>query len=617
MQYPETQPPASFSIEFQDILKRFLNVEALLYALALALAVFLRLFRLGVAPLNDFEAGWALQALDIARHSGPAQVAIGSQPAYVIFTALLLFVFKNANGLARLLPALSGCLLVCLPLALRPILLENPTLRRAGLFLAFGLALDPALVSISRTAGSAMLALSFGLLSLALACRSWYLRHPGLGWALALGALALLSGPALLNGLLPLALALAAARLLFKIDLPEAILPGADLHAGRKSDWLLAGALFLAIATGFLMLPQGLAGFARTLPDYLTTWLQPSGIPALRLPAALLLYQPAALLFGLVGALRAWLDESGGYTPAEAALGKVLSLWAGLALALLLLQPGRQVPDLAWALAPLWGLACLELAHYVLSPANAPLRRIALLAAAVIGFFIVMGLYYGTYLSSLNVTLQQSALLLGGIASMTLIVIFLVGAGWNFEIARRSLAWSLGVVLTVWMLSSTWSMAIIQPNQPAELWSYTPGIGQSRQLLATLQQLSTMKTGSRTSLDVIYTYPSPALRWALRAFPNASFQNEIGQDQLPAAIITNIDDKNPALLAAYRGEAFDWELSAGWADALPPNMSRWLYKHTAPAISQKVILWVRGDVFPGGSLKQPAAQPAAQPAVNP
>jgi len=44
-----------------------LNYETALYLLALLVALGVRMFQLGAAPAFDYEAGWALQALHVAR----------------------------------------------------------------------------------------------------------------------------------------------------------------------------------------------------------------------------------------------------------------------------------------------------------------------------------------------------------------------------------------------------------------------------------------------------------------------------------------------------------------------------------------------------------------------
>src|SRR4030042_5456640 len=89
-----------------------LTSEFTYYGLAFLLALFLRLFQLGAAPLSEVEAGWALQALSLAQGQS---AAFGPQPAYIILTSQFFSIFGDTNFLARFFPALSGSLLVWLP----------------------------------------------------------------------------------------------------------------------------------------------------------------------------------------------------------------------------------------------------------------------------------------------------------------------------------------------------------------------------------------------------------------------------------------------------------------------------------------------------------------------
>ena len=190
---------------------RHVTFEQVLFLLALLLAVSLRLYRLGATPLSDAEAGWALQALQVAggnaadstTDSQPnSSIQIGPQPGYVLLTGFLFSIFGSSNFLARLLPALAGTLLILIPYLLR-----HQIGRATAFVLAFGLAFDPGLVTVSRQAASPMMALAFALLAVGF----WYVRNPILAGIFA--ALALLSGPSLLAGLIPLGLAWSITRL--------------------------------------------------------------------------------------------------------------------------------------------------------------------------------------------------------------------------------------------------------------------------------------------------------------------------------------------------------------------------------------------------------------------
>jgi hypothetical protein len=244
------------------------------------LAFSLRFFRLGASPLTDFEANWALQAWDLVQGKAPV---IGPQPAYVILTAGLFSLFSGLNALARLLPAFAGSLLVLLPLLLKRFSVGSLRLKRAGLLLAFFLAIDPALVSLSRVAGSPMVAISFSLLTLGLVvdCK------PKLAGIL--GALALLSGPALLEGLLGLGLAWLAVRLFENSgwlnppdeDAPELI---SSSFAWKQMAILAAGTIgsWNRLSDGA---HQGLGAFGLPCRCLSKRAGSPTGVPTLRSPS--------------------------------------------------------------------------------------------------------------------------------------------------------------------------------------------------------------------------------------------------------------------------------------------------------------------------------------------
>ena len=92
------------------------SVDIYLYGLAVILAFAIRLINLGIPNLNDFEAGFALQALRFSQ--GAHNLAV-TQPAYVQLTGLFFNLFGTSNLLARLWPALFGSLIVLAPIILR------------------------------------------------------------------------------------------------------------------------------------------------------------------------------------------------------------------------------------------------------------------------------------------------------------------------------------------------------------------------------------------------------------------------------------------------------------------------------------------------------------------
>jgi hypothetical protein len=91
------------------------------------------------------------------------------------------------------------------------------------------------------------------------------------------------------------------------------------------------------------------------------------------------------------------------------------------------------------------------------------------------------------------------------------------------------------------------------------------------------------------------------LRWALRNFPKASFKAEVPTDEMPSVIVTRQSAEAPALTAAYRGQDFVWWVHPAWSGPLPDEFVKWLTFRKAALGYEYVILWARGDLFPGGS----------------
>ncbi len=633
------------------------------YALALLVGLVLRLFQLGADPLSDFEASWALQALELARGQ---EITMGTQPAYIAFTMPLFVLIKETNGLARLFPALAGSLLILLPLILRPMAGDSIRLRRAGIILAFGLALDPGLVSISHLAGGPMPAISFSLLALTLLFTHRLARPatPDIAAipcvAGVLAGLALLSGPALLTGLLGMAITIVVIYLMRDtglIDIGQAngettADSGEGHHAMTRPVLLSAAITILLAGTLLLQQPQGLGAFINSLPAYAQGLRAASGVPILRLPAAILVYQPLALVFALIAAGRAWLPGS-----TDASTERILSIWALLALLPGMLYPGRETADAAWSLIPLWGLAALELSRHlpILADKHAPIvyripgqgqedLLMAGLQAILVILFSVLLWYNMLRLEVLQAEPLLRLAIIVGIILMIVIITILMAAGWSTSAAVQGLIWGVVGILLIYNLAavsngrslsangrplsavSLQSRCIqcsdINRNHPAELWSIAPGNGQEKQLLDTLQDLSRWHTGLPAALDITVAYDSPSLQWALRNFSKSdphrvrfispttatarSFTNPDGQQ--PAIIITSqtgSDTENQeelGLAASYRGQDFIWQTYPAWQSALPPNLLRWLGFREAPTISSHIIVWARSDLFPGSEV---------------
>ena len=569
------------------------TIEDNLYTLAFLLALGIRLFMLGAPALTDFEAGWANQAFGLAHGQS---VALGAQPFYVLFTGLLFRVLSSSNFLARLLPALAGSLLVFVPFFFR-----HRLSRTIALIAAFGLALDPLLVAISRTAGDIMPVISFTLLALG----AFYSMKPALAGLL--GGLALLSGPAVLPGMIGLALIWGGFILAGKLGIvfsegsaePENF-KNAFAQRVRIFLLVLAGTLFFG-GTLFMLYPQGLSALGATLPAYFGGWTSQSGIPLLRLVAALIIYQPLALILGVAGVLLSWRRG-----PENSWIFKGLCIWMCLALALALVYPARQIGDLAWVIIPLWALAAREIELNLLKRGEAHNHLLSLGQALLIIILIIfswvnlVGFSQGVILTR-NLRLNSAVVLVGTLA-MVLLTTLLVSLGWSWSVARRGLVWAIIGILGVYQLSGVWGGLRLDRNVRQELWVRYPVVQESDLLLETLHDLSEWNTGQKTSLDIVVLVDSPSLRWVLRDWNQVRFASELTADDLPATLITYKDQATPRLTDVYRGQDFAWDVFQGWQGIIPVDFMRWLAFRQAPTQSIQVILWARADLFPEGVL---------------
>lgn len=568
---------------------RRLTLETTLFAVALFLGVVVRFYNLGATPLSDIEAEWALQALQVARPiAADAPLTLGPQPAYVFLTGVLFSLFGTSEFLARFWPALAGCMLVILP-----ILLRRPLGRPTALILAFGLSLDPGLVATSRQVGGPMMALSFGLLALGF----WQYRKPIVAGISS--GLALLSGPAVIQGVLGIGISWVILR-----SRREDIHPSLqfEFQKDRRRILITAGITILIIGTNFLRYPQGLpAGFS-IFPIYIESWLNPSGIHPLHPVVALLIYQLFPLLFAGVAVVR-WLYNRRSPNWIDGDLILFPLTWTIISLVLSLLHPGRQVSDLVWTVVPLWTLAAMELKNYI--PTGKP-NPVALLET---GLVIILGALFWNRLIATNQVAPITELpwlgiriaILMGIISLGALTTALIALGWSWEASRLGLVWGLTTVFVIYSISALWGATQLRSNQPQELWNQPPGTGQASLFMATLTDFSNWNTGSPKYIDVVSTVETPSIRWNLRDLPNVQFVSIPPVGDMPEVIITREQEQAPALTAAYRGQDFVWWTQPGWAGILPPDTISWLTFREAPLFREHIILWVRADLFPGGT----------------
>ena len=577
--------------------------ETIAYIAAFLLALALRFLLLGKLTLTDSEASLALQALQISQGAKPA---LASNVAYVNLSAILFFVFGSTNFVARFVPALVGSFLPLVPALLRDRLKVRP-----AVVLAFFLAMDPALVALSRQAGGPILAVTFALLAV-----GFFFRRQSILAGIFLG-LTLLSGPAFWPGLLGILLAWMLSQFMSVRkeagthvgDYPSAqessieeaasnsqpaspvpqppIADSAPFVDYRSLITALLATLLLASSL-FLLAPQGLGAWIASLPAYLSGWVTPSTVPASRLLLALGVYQLFAIPFALIAIVRGWWNGSQRIIR--------LSLWTMVALLLALFYPARQPVDLVWPLLPLWILASLELSRHLrilpgdrLETAGVIIFTVLLLAFAWVDF---NAMYYTPFPSTQGNT--RLYLFLGAIL-LLLASVTLVGYGWSVTIARTGAAWGAAAILGLYTLGAAWGATGLRNPRAAELWDSSARIAQADILAQTADDVSEWATGDPHNLPVlIQGIDSPALLWALR-FHDPKVVTALDPASSPALVVTP-PQQDPQLAASYRGQDFTWRQYPVW-DSFASFQIQWFTFHEIPFSSETIILWARDNLF--------------------
>ena len=600
--------------------KRTLTVEAVAWLALLLLAAWTRLAALGRLPLDDTEA---VEALAAAASSGSpsafwAQDSPTATPSYHALTGLLFATSRPSDALARIIPALAGVGLVITPILARKSLGRGPALL-TGLILL----VSPSALTISRSAtGASLAALGWAV---ALLCLIYRKGSPGqdLAWAAAGAGLALASGEHSLTGLVTLALG---GLLLSLWDRRR--LARAGQEAGRKRrkspGWisltglqqaspaarrlglLVGGLVLFGLSAGAGLLPSGLSGLPEGVAAWAQGWTAPSGYRLLPFLAMLPLYEPLALVFGLVG-VRLSASASDGQPRLEAA-------WAAASLLLLLIYPGRSPLDLIWVVLPLallGGRAIVALVEEL--PQIEAWPAVGGFGAAAVVLVAYAALQIAGYVTgALSFDVQLDFALQLGLAALGLVLALLallfLGWGWSWRSALQA-AGLAGLALTgAVTLSAAWHLNFTPVAATAgELWRRevsTPGL---RLLGHSLQMVSQAQTGSTDALPVRVLSPAtPGLAWELREFRAAS---DDPQGQAPQAVLMPVGDQLPALAEDYLGQSFTIGERWDWEGGLPPNFLRWLVTRQAPTEAVRWLLLVRSDLAGAGELAPLPEQP--------
>jgi hypothetical protein len=556
----------------------WLTVERAGYALAVIIALGVRLYGAGDVPLGPAEALQALPAVDAMRGAPPDLAAVS--PLLHVFQRVTFILFGATDGTARFWPALLAGLSPLLFYFLRRQLTPGGALAAAFIW-----SVSPLGVWVSRTGIGNALVPTLGLALLALLASE----SRGRGWTALTGlvlGLLLAAGPDAYTVLLAGAAALAVFRGGVRDRLGDA--------RGRLPYFGMGLLAALLVSSFFLAEPAGLAAMGELPGRWLANLLPgPGEYSALEILARLLIAELFALGFGVAGVIASIRRHD--------RFGVWLSVATGLALLVALIGRGRHPSDLA--------LVALGL---------------TLLAGPVVAR--VLGAVYEWRLDRDPWLLFLVSLVLLVAASFALPSGFNMtnSVDWRFLYTGVGIA-TLAMMLIVWIAYGVWdSWAVVWRVVPAVLlligfcWhvsemvalSYDrgawrqPGIvhetpaadlGDLRK--ATLDLGGLTGGGQDAAIDVAWPNLAgnpivPVLRWQLRDHEAVRFGAALPGN--PAALVITPLGEQPRL-DGYSGTEFG--ISQRWEPALQdfPTTLRWvLYRESKVAPEKtRAILWVR------------------------
>jgi len=572
------------------------SLETLLYAALFTVALAVRLYALGERPLLDAEAREALTVFHFLR--GLPELNLPHSPAYFFFTYFNFLVLQPSEFTARLAPAILGAGFVLTPWAFRVQLGRAPALLTAALFTFSGV-----LIAASRLADGLMLTLAALGLTLVLAMQ--FFKTEAAGWLI--GAAAAL-GIAVAGGsafMMALVLAVMMGAAVFRTQLGQyAGEAWARVQPQQRVFWVALGMSVLVTATVGLMYRSGLGALGASFTNWFVGFVSAENSRSLLIvPLVLWVYEPLILIFGVIGAWRAFRSAD--------TLGQGLAAWAIVALIFLFFYAGRTPADAAWlviALGPLAARAISSLVgeHWVKED-YLLVGALCSVLVMLLGFAFVYQMRFANQLNfigpletsgaeALFTSLRELGLTVLAVA-LCVVVALLFGFGWSRSAAI--VGSTLVSVFALFCLSFSAAWGLVQPRASGdvELWALEFSTTDTHRLVRALGDISNFAVGQEREVEmVVQAEPDGAMAWALRDFVKARFVTQLDAFMDSPVVVAPEAQQDPTLGSAYLGQGFT--LYQRWRpeNLLLHEQLQWLFTRRAPLEASRYVLWVRQDV---------------------
>jgi uncharacterized protein (TIGR03663 family) len=555
------------------------------------IAALMRLYALGSRPLGIAEAALALPALRFVQGQ-PAELTDFS-PLLTNLNVLVFFLAGANDFWARLMPALFGIVLVALPmtcfrhrlgtggaLATSVLVAGSPT------FWLFARTLDPA--TLCAVTSLVFVGVGFDVVD-------YYTRRNLLVAAGAL-ALALTAGPGIYTILLfMLVFGLGAWLLHRRQGAPMwdriAVAYGAirDDRDGLAQASAVFGAAFIVAATGFLVNFGGIQAALNLFVDWLASFSLVREYPVWYYPGTLVLYEPAILLFGLLGASVAVRRQD--------LFGTFLVTWFVGSLILYTLVGVTEPQWVVWILLPLVLLAGHGITWVFELEEVEEASRALLVGAFVVPLLAYVVLQLAFYAQA--GTQSMNLFLALGAAAMTIVIALVfassrLGMAWRPATVARGLGISLLLLTLSLSLHVAWHLNFPEHEPVRELLLAESTWGDMRDMITMLETVSQDRVGDTVNVPItVDGRLEPLVPWYLRDFANVTVVDEVRQPPGTPVVIVPATDKEPAIGDQYVGQSF--RVTSRWlpASLTGKELARWYFYREGPAPeSSELIVFV-------------------------
>jgi len=544
------------------------------FLLAFLVGLGLRLWRLSDMCFTLAEAQMAQGAWQMAM--GDAS-GLPGDISYAGLSAFLFFLFEPSYLFARLMPVLLGSSLILIPWFWRDVLGKQ-----AALVLAFGLAIDPLLLSFSRQIVTPI----FVLAGLAWAVTALKNKRPVLA-----GSMLSL---AFLGGYTFWVVALVGV-VVFLVGRKHGQLEFAS-HSYKSKTFLMPflRSFFVSlvlVCSGFLLCSQGLGGIGAGLVEFVQLFGAKYEI-ALYQPIMVALAYSILPLFFAVWALIDDLRNHQSLKNLPFLIGWLLSVLLSVLLG------RRDLGMLVFAAVFAWLAAAGRIA-YILEQRS---ERQGIVLAVTLFQIVILGyiqMVSGRLVSSTANSQDLQFALLAVLAGVLLLVISTihVGIGWSREVGRQALQNSLLIMLI--FLTVGLSLRSIRSQQESTTLSLLAGpiVLPNNDIEEAVAEIDWEGRADRTEISYDLGNLEQGFPWFFRQQVNW----KSAKTNVQADLMLSENETDFSAADAYRGRNIVLFRTIDTNVVKPVDFVKILLGEPLPFVSQNGILWVRLNLFTGAN----------------